>query len=178
MAKNSKATQQQQANRNKIILERLVEEHPERTHPTASKQLPSDADEQSDLSVAGSTAKPKIRSKDLTGLKYFDKLAPLLERLHNDGCKRDKGDNRELHFDQYCMLILLYLFNPVITSLRAIQQASELDKVQKKLGCSRASLGSLSESATVFDPKRLKEIISELSEELKPLDRDSRLTFI
>ena len=178
MAKNSKATQQQQANRNKIILERLMEEHPERTNSSPGKQLPSDADEQSDLSVAGSTAKPKIRSKDLTGLKYFDKLAPLLERLHDDGCKRDKAGNRDLHFDQYCMLILLYLFNPVVTSLRAIQQASELDKVQKKLGCSRASLGSLSESATVFDPKRLKEIISELSEELKPVGRDSRLSDI
>ena len=74
--------------------------------------------------------KPKIRSKDITGLKYFDKLAPLLERLHDDGCKRDKAGNRDLHFDQYCMLILLYLFNPVVTSLRAVQQASELDKVQ------------------------------------------------
>jgi len=116
--------------------------------------------------VAGATVKPKIRSKDITGLKYFDKLAPLLERLHDDGCKRDKAGNRDLHFDQYCMLILLYLFNPVVTSLRAVQQASELDKVQKKLGCSRSSLGSLSESATVFDPQRLKEIISELSEEL------------
>ena len=29
------------------------------------------------------------------------------------------------------MLILLYLFNLVVTSLRAVQQASELDKVQK-----------------------------------------------
>ena len=76
------------------------------------------------------------------------------------------------------MLILLYLFNPVVTSLRAVQQASELDKVQKKLGCSRSSLGSLSESATVFDPQLLKEIISELSEELKPLARDSRLSDI
>jgi len=44
MVKISKATQQQQANRNKIILERLMEEHPERTHPTASQQPPSDAD--------------------------------------------------------------------------------------------------------------------------------------
>jgi len=36
---------------------------------------------------------------------------------------------------------LLYLFNPVVVSLRSLQQASEL-KVQKKLGCARASLGS------------------------------------
>ena len=93
----------------------------------------------------------KIQEKDITGLKYFEKLAPLLERLHDDACERDKAGNRDLHFDQYCLLILLYLFNPVVTSLRGIQQASELDKVQQKLGCSRAALGSLSEAATVFD---------------------------
>jgi len=119
--------------------------------------------------------KDKIESKDITGLKYFDKLAPLLERLHDDGCQRDKAGNRQLHFDQYCMLILLYLFNPIVTSLRGIQQASELEKVQKKLGCARAALGSLSEAATVFDAERLKAIIAELGTELKPLGRDARL---
>jgi len=87
--------------------------------------------------------KPKLKESDITGLKYFDKLAPLLERLHDDACQRDKAGNRQLHFDQYCMLILLYLFNPIVDSLRGIQQASELGKVQKKLGCQRASLGSL-----------------------------------
>ena len=121
------------------------------------------------------TGKPKLKESDITGLKYFDKLAPLLERLHDDACERDKAGNRELHFDQYCLLILLYLFNPVVTSLRGIQQASELGKVQKKLGCQRAALGSLSEAATVFDADRLKEIIAELGAELKPLARDARL---
>ena len=119
--------------------------------------------------------KDKIESQDITGLKYFDKLAPLLERLHDEGCQRDKAGNRKLHCDQYCLLILLYLFNPIVTSLRGIQQASELEKVQKKLGCSRAALGSLSEAATVFDAARLKAIIAELGAELKPLGRDPRL---
>lgn len=119
--------------------------------------------------------KDKLESKDITGLKYFDKLAPLLERLHDEGCERDTAGNRELHFDQYCLLILLYLFNPVVTSLRGMQQASELEKVQKKLGCPRASLGSLSEAASVFDAERLKEIIVELGEQLQPLGRDARL---
>ena len=99
MAKISKATQQQKANRNKIILERLSEEYPERTRPTANQQPPSDSEAKSDLPVAGGSVKPKIRSKDITGLKYFDKLAPLLERLYDDGCKRDKAGNRDLHFD-------------------------------------------------------------------------------
>lgn len=123
----------------------------------------------------GTAGKAKLKDSDITGLKYFDKLAPLLERLHDDACQRDKAGNRQLHFDQYCLLILLYLFNPVVTSLRGIQQASELNKVQKKFGCPRASLGSLSEAGSVFDAERLKEIIAELGAELKPLGRDPRL---
>ena len=95
--------------------------------------------------------KDRIRERDVGGLKHLEKLLPLLERLHDAGCERDKAGNRELHFDQYCLLILLYLFNPIVTSLRAIQQASELNKVQRLLGCPRAALGSLSEVATVFD---------------------------
>jgi hypothetical protein len=117
----------------------------------------------------------RIQEQDITGLKYFDRLAPLLERLRDVGCERDRAGNRELHYDQYCLLVLLYLFNPIVTSLRGIQQASELAKVQKKLGCPRASLGSLSEAATVFDAERLKEIIAELGAELQPLARDPRL---
>ena len=117
----------------------------------------------------------RITEADVSGLKYFDRLAPLLARLHDVGCQRDKAGNRQLHFDQYCMLILLYLFNPIVTSLRGLQQASELAKVQKRLGCSRAALGSLSESAAVFDPQRLQEIVLELGAELKPLGRDPRL---
>jgi hypothetical protein len=116
-----------------------------------------------------------VREEDVTGLKYFAKLAPLLARLHEVGCERDKAGNRTLHFDQYCLLVLLFLFNPVIRSLRAIEQASQLRKVQRKLGCQRASLGSLSEATDVFQPARLKEIIAELGEELKPIARDPRL---
>jgi hypothetical protein len=73
------------------------------------------------------------------------------------------------------MLVLLYLFNPIVTSLRGIQQASALANVQRKLGCPRTSLGSLSEAASVFDADRLKEIIAELGAQLAPLGRDPRL---
>ena len=116
-----------------------------------------------------------VREEDVTGLKYFDKLAPLLARLHEVGCGRDKAGNRKLHFDQYCMLVPLFLFNPVVRSLRAIEQASELRNVQRQLGCQRASLGSLSEATDVFQPERLKEIIAELGEQLEPIARDPRL---
>jgi hypothetical protein len=117
----------------------------------------------------------EVTEQDVSGLKYFDKLAPLLARLHDDACQRDAARNRTLHYDQYCMLVLLYLFNPIVTSLRGLQQASELEKVSKRLGSPRISLGSFSEAASVFDPDRLKEIIAELGAQLQPLGRDPRL---
>ncbi len=73
------------------------------------------------------------------------------------------------------MLILLYLFNPICVSLRSLQQASELEKVQKVLGVPRASLGSLSEATQVFDAGVLREIIGELAGQLKPIPHDARL---
>jgi hypothetical protein len=108
----------------------------------------------------------KIKESQLVGFRYFKVLSGLLERLHDAGCQRDRAHNRTLHMDQHVSLLLLYMFNPICTSLRALQQASELGKVQRLLGCARASLGSLSESARIFDSDLLKEIIEELSGQL------------
>lgn len=117
-----------------------------------------------------------VRESDVAGLGYLRQLGPLLARLRSDGTERDTAGNRQLHYDQYCGLILLSLFNPIIGSLRGIQQASELRKVQKKLGCPRSSLGSLSEAARIFDPVRLREIVAELIEKLPtPEAHDRRL---
>jgi hypothetical protein len=116
----------------------------------------------------------KVRERDITGLKYFEDLLPLFERLHDVGCGRDKAGNRELFMDEYCVLVLLFLFNPIVTSLRALQQASELKKVQRKLGCPRSSLGSLSEATQVFDPEPLREIIAELLGHVEPIRQVGR----
>lgn len=116
-----------------------------------------------------------VEEAQLTGFKYFDRLTGLFERLRDVGCQTDRAGNRTLHYDQYCLLVLLYLFNPVVVSLRSLQQASELKKVQKKLGCARASLGSLSESSHVFDPALLQGVIGELGGQLQSIAADSRL---
>ena len=93
----------------------------------------------------------KIKEEQLQGFKYFKVISGLLETLHDAGCARDIAGNRKLHMDEYVSLLLLYMFNPICTSLRSIQQVSELKKVQKIFGAARASLGSLSEASTVFD---------------------------
>ena len=117
----------------------------------------------------------KIEERQLVGFKYFKPIAAMLESLHEAGCQRDRAGNRLLHMDQYMSLLLLYMFNPICTSLRAIQQASELKKVQRKLGCPRASLGSLSEAARVFDSRLMQEVINHLALKLGPISSHSKL---
>jgi len=45
--------------------------------------------------------KDEIQEKDLQGFKHFKLLMPVLEKLHHDGCRRDRAGNRILHYDQY-----------------------------------------------------------------------------
>jgi hypothetical protein len=118
---------------------------------------------------------PEIRQDRLQGFKYFNKIAHLLQRYHEAGCEGDRAGNRRLHMDQYMALLLLGMFNPICQSLRGIQRASVLKKVQRVLGVPRASLGSLSEAACVFDASLLEELLGELVRELKPVPHDARL---
>jgi len=111
----------------------------------------------------------KPHGNNIRGLKYFKQLQPLLARLHDVGTERDRAGNRQLFFDQYASLILLFFFNPACDSLRALQRASCVAKVRKKLGCSRTSLGSLSEAARVFDAEALQAIVGELAQQALPL---------
>jgi len=115
--------------------------------------------------------KNPIPESVLRGFKYFKVLSPILERLHSE----NNHHNRELYFDQYIAMLLFYFFNPVITSLRAIQQVSGLKKVQKILGVKRTSLGSLSEAGNVFNSQLMEPILQQLAEKALPLEVDSKL---
>jgi hypothetical protein len=111
--------------------------------------------------------KREIRDQDVQGLKCLRKIRPLLSRLRKVGTERDRAGNRRLFMDQYCALILMSLFSPAIESLRDLQRVCALDKVRKRLGVSRVSLGSLSELVAIFDPAPLKEIATELGHTIR-----------
>lgn len=113
--------------------------------------------------------KPPVSAKNIHGLKFFKQLRPLLARLHGVGTQSDHAGNRTLFFDHYASLILLFFFNPALSSLRALQKASCLDKVQKKLGGPRTSLGALSAAARDFDAEALSAIVGELAQQALPL---------
>jgi hypothetical protein len=122
--------------------------------------------------------KEEIKESDLQGFKYFKKLSQMLDNLHDAETQRDRAGNRILHMDQYMTLLLLCMFSPICSSLRSMQQASELKKVQKKLRVPRSSLGSLSEAARIFDSDLLIDIIGELASEIKPIAHSSKLNDI
>ena len=111
-----------------------------------------------------------MMAEQVRGAKYLDKVFGLLAKLRDDGCARDRAGNRTLFYDRYAALVLLSMFSPAMDSLRAIQEASALKKVQKLFGTDRRfSLGSLSEAARVFDPALLEAVVAELGKELLPL---------
>jgi hypothetical protein len=116
-----------------------------------------------------------LREKDVVGLRYLQRVFDLLKPLRKVGCDRDKAGNRELFFDDYLKLVLLYVWNPLIQSVHDLQEAVGLPNVAKVLGIKRFSAGSFSESVRVFDPERLKPILAELAGQLTPYAQDQRL---
>jgi len=77
---------------------------------------------------------PALSEATLQGFKYFRLLGPLFDHLRLAETERDHAGNRQLFYDQYASLLLLYFFNPVVTSLRGLQQTTTLATVQQRLG--------------------------------------------
>jgi hypothetical protein len=74
-----------------------------------------------------------VTAQDLPGCKYFRLLGPLLTHRHAAGTERDRAGNRQLFYDQYATLLLLYFLRPTVTRLRGLQQATTLAAVQTPL---------------------------------------------
>jgi Transposase DDE domain len=121
------------------------------------------------------TCGKELDERSLQGFRCVKPVLKLLAHLHDTATERDRAGNRRWHMDQHIALLLLFMFNPICDSLRSLQRASQLRKVQRLLGVPRASLGSLSEANRVFDAELLKGLIGELAERLKPLPHDPRL---
>lgn len=108
-------------------------------------------------------------ARGMAGFRYLKQFGHLFDPLHSCGTEGDKAKNRDLHYDQYASLILLYFFSPTLTSLRGLQHATSAAEVQKATGGGRVSLGSLSEATGVFDPELLRPILAQLAEKAVPV---------
>jgi IS4 transposase len=108
----------------------------------------------------------QVEGAAVEGVRYLRQIFPVLRQLQGREVERDRAGNRRLEYSHYVSLVLLSLFNPLLQSLRGLQQASDLRKVQRILNCSRAALGSLSEAGHVFDPAVMQPLIQERLERL------------
>ena len=104
-----------------------------------------------------------LAARRLRSVRMIGPLRRLLKQIHSAGTERDRAGNRLFYYDDYLSLLLLYFVNPSLTSLRALQNASNWEQVRKRLRIPRVSLGSLSESARVFDPALVRPILKELA---------------
>jgi hypothetical protein len=127
------------------------------------------------LAVTEHTIKEPLREKDILCLGHLQRVFGLLDALAEVGTERDTAGSRELFFNDYCKLVLLHVWNPLIGSLRQLQEAVSLKKVAEALGVKRFSLGSFSEAPRVFDPQKLKPVIAELAGQLQPVHNDPRM---
>jgi len=121
------------------------------------------ADDEPEADRAEEAAARRLRS-----VRMIKPLRQMLKRIHSAGAERDQAGNRKFFYDHYLSLLLLFYVNPSLDSMRALQNASNWEKVRKRLGIPRVSLGSLSESARVFDPALVRPILKELVELARP----------
>lgn len=70
-----------------------------------------------------------LDARRMQGFKYFETPDGLLERLQLVEIGRDRAGNRELYVDQFATLLILYDFNPTVTTLAGVwAECGEFEK--------------------------------------------------
>lgn len=78
-----------------------------------------------------------------------------------------ENSQRRLGLANYLGLFLLGIFNPVVSSMRGLCQASQLERVQAELSSRPVSLGSFSEAQATVDPVLLKKVYDGLQKKIR-----------
>jgi hypothetical protein len=114
------------------------------------------------------TAAPALREKDLKQWRLIERFQTALaaEVEKQGGPTGTWADpKRELKLPEYLSLFLFGLFNPVVTTMRGLCGASELNRVQQEVCGRPVSLGSFSEAQAVVEPALLKAVFERLAAE-------------
>lgn len=73
---------------------------------------------------------------------------------------------RKLSMESYLGLFLFGLLNPVVRTMRALCEASDLERMGLDVCDRPVSLGSFSEAQAVVDPELLKAVFEDLASEV------------
>lgn len=105
--------------------------------------------------------------QELIGAKYLKVLDKHRKRLR----KASNHPNRVLHYDDLFTLLLMGFFNPVLRSLRTLEDASQSPLLQDCLMVERACKSTLSDANSCLDPKLLEPMIVDLRARVPNLPR-------
>lgn len=119
--------------------------------------------------------KLKLEKNPERNSKFLRRASALFSSLKHAGTDRDSAGNRRLFFNEYCSWVLFYAMTPMLESMRALQEASDLRCLQQALGLRRFSLGSFSEATAVFDADLLEPIVANVAVQLQAKAADPRL---
>lgn len=109
-------------------------------------------------------AEPEYKSwpEPVQGGKYVRLLERYVRELRDDG----EHGNRRLFLDDVFIVYLLAFFNPLVRSLRTIEDFSQTKTVQQKLSIRRICKSTLADFQATVDPERLQPILLELRRQL------------
>ena len=112
--------------------------------------------------------KAKIRAKDLGHFRVLREFRECLGKVVGEQNLHPSFDDpkRLLEIGDYLGLLLFGLLNPVAKTLRGLQEASKIKKVQTDVCTRPVSLGSMSEVQHLVDLNLLERVFEELSGQL------------
>ena len=116
-----------------------------------------------------SGSKPsRIEERALQQWSLVKKFQAVLDEVSPDVAVHptEHDPRRTLHRRDYFSLFLLGMFNPVLSSMRALCKASSMQRTRQALGTSPVSLGSFSEAQSLFDPQLLEAVLNRLVADL------------
>ncbi|MDZ4286813.1 MAG: IS4 family transposase [Prosthecobacter sp.] len=105
-----------------------------------------------------------ILERDLQGWSLLERFLRVLDEVSTQVApsKREDHGLRTLDRRAYFGMFLLGLFNPVVTSMRALCAASALPRVRQLTGHGVVGLSRFSEAQQVFSPQILQPVLAEL----------------
>lgn len=103
----------------------------------------------------------------LAGRKHLATLLRHRRRLH----KAYQHPNRTLFYDTVLTAHLLAFYNPILRSLRTIEDFSQAPEAQEELDCEKICRSTLSDAHKVLDATLLEALIEDLRAHLPQLPR-------
>ena len=116
----------------------------------------------------GRPRRPRLDRKAVIGLPQVRLVEGLLDHLR----RAYDHPNRRLHFDDLFIALLLAFYNPVVRSLRGVEDASQMPGVRQHLSLEAVKRSTASDALAAFDPGLLRPLLRDLRGRVSPRQMD------